>query len=84
MKNLLYKTNPVVCLDYRKVYESVSLASKLTGCCRQSISMCCTGKRKSCYNSLGRKLKWMYAKEYADKYGLDSLLELHSTSSDFY
>lgn len=84
MKNLWYKTNPVVCLDYKKVYESVSLASKLTGCVRTSITKCCTGERKSCYNLQGRKLRWMYAKDYADKYGLDALLELHSTSSDFY
>ena len=84
MRNLNFKTSKVVCLDYRKVYESISLASKLTGCCRQSISMCCNGKRIGCYNLLGRKLHWMYAKDYADKYGLDALLELHSTSSDFY
>lgn len=84
MKNLWYKTNPVVCLDYNKVYESVSLASKLTGCARTSIAKCCTGERISCYNLQGRRLKWMYAKDYANKYGLDALLELHSTSSDFY
>lgn len=84
MQNLFYKTTPVVCLEYNKVYESTSLASALTGCCRQSISMCCAGTRKSCYNALGRKLTWMYAKDFVDKYGLDALLELHSTSSDFY
>jgi len=84
MKNLLYKTNPVVCLDYKKVYESVSLASKLTGCDRTSISKCCNGKLKRCINGYGGKLRWMYAKDYAEKYGVDSLLELHNTSSDFY
>lgn len=84
MKNLLYKTNPVVCLDYNKVYESVSLASKLTGCNRHSIAKCCNNKRLGCYNSHGRKLRWMYAKDYTEKYGVESLLELHSTSSDFY
>lgn len=84
MRNLNFKTNKVVCLDYNKIYESVSLASKLTGCARTSIAKCCTGERISCYNLQGRRLKWMYAKDYADKYGLDALLELHSTSSDFY
>lgn len=84
MKNLFYKTNPVVCLDYLKVYESVSLASKITGCYRQSISKCCLGKTSGVYNSQGRKLRWMYAKDYAEKYGVDALLDLHNTSSDFY
>ena len=84
MNTLRYRHVPVVCLEYNKVYESIELASKLTGCVRTSIAKCCTGERKSCYNLQGRKLRWMYAKEYADKYGLDALLELHSTSSDFY
>ena len=84
MSTLRYRHVPVVCLEYNKVYESIELAGKLTGCARTSIAKCCTGERKSCYNLQGRKLHWMYAKDYADKYGLDALLELNSTSSDFY
>lgn len=84
MRNLLYKTNPVVCLEYRKVYESVSLASKVTGCARTSISKCCTMERKHCYNRLGGKLTWMYAKDYIEEYGIEKFQELHTSTSDFY
>lgn len=84
MRNLNFKTNKVVCLDYNKIYESVSLASKLTGCCRQSITKCCMGKLKGCYNYLGGKLRWMYLDDYIQIHGERATLELHSTSSDFY
>lgn len=84
MKNLLYKTKPVVCLDYHKVYESIELAGKLTNCNPNCIRHVCKGRQSSTKTLLGKKLHWMYAKDYADKYGLDALLELHNTSSDFY
>lgn len=84
MRNLLFNNTPVVCLDYNKVYEGIALASSITGCHRDSISKCCRGKLNACYNSFGRKLHWMYAKDYITKFGLESFQELHSTSSDFY
>lgn len=84
MRNLLFNNTPVVCLDYHKVYEGIALASELTGCNKKSIIHVCKGRRKSCYSSHGRKLHWMYAKDFIDKYGIEAFQELHSTSSDFY
>lgn len=84
MKNLLYKTIPVVCLDYGKVYESIELAGKITQCNPNCIRHVCKGRQASTKTRLGRKLHWMYAKDYAEKYGVEALLELHNTSSDFY
>ncbi|MBO5096515.1 MAG: hypothetical protein J6B98_06540 [Bacilli bacterium] len=84
MRNLLFRPTEVVCLDYRKVYSSTSLASELTGCNRTSIIKCCKGMLNACYNSHNRRLKWMYAKDFIEQYGIEAFQELHSTSSDFY
>lgn len=84
MTKLRFTTTKVVCLDYKKVYESISLASKLTGCCYRSITKCCRGQLKGCYSYLGRKLRWMYLEDYIKIHGEQAYLELHSTSSDFY
>lgn len=67
----------VVCLNYNVVYESATLASKLTGCARTSIVKCCTGERDTCYNHLGVRLRWMYLSDYVKLHGLDRTLELN-------
>ena len=84
MSTLRYRHVPVVCLEYNKVYESIELAGKLTNCNPDCIRHVCKGRQASTKTLLCNKLHWMYAKDYADKYGLDALLELNSTSSDFY
>ena len=84
MRNLLFNNTPVVCLDYRKVYEGIALASELTGCNKKSIIHVCKGRQNACYNSHNRRLKWMYAKDFIEQYGIEAFQELHSTSSDFY
>ena len=42
----------VVCLDHKAIYESISLASKLTGCNKKSIIHVCKGRRRACYDNL--------------------------------
>ena len=77
MRNLLFNNTPVVCLDYRKVYEGIALASELTGCNKKSIIHVCKGRQKSCYDNLQIKRKWMYLKDYVEKYGIEKTLQLN-------
>ena len=79
MKNVHFNhyRKGVVCLDYKAIYESATLASKLTGCSRTSINKCCNGVRISCYNGKGVKLHWMYLQDYVNIHGLDKTLELN-------
>ena len=84
MRNLKFKATKVVCLDYNKVYESIQLAHRLTGCCERSIRKCCKGILKGCYNKYGGKLRWMYYDDYIREHGEESVNNLHSTSKDFY
>lgn len=84
MRNLKFKATKVVCLEYNKIYESIQLAQKITGCCERSIRKCCKGTLKGCYNKYGGKIRWMYLDDYIEKYGNDAVNKLHSTSSDFY
>lgn len=72
----------VVCLDYSIIYESATLASQATGCYRTSIVKCCKGERKSCYNHKSVKLRWMYLKDYVERYGLERTLELQYYDKD--
>lgn len=77
MRNLLFNNTPVVCLDYHKVYEGIALASELTGCNKKSIIHVCKGRQKSCYDNLQIKRKWMYLKDYVEKYGIEKTLQLN-------
>lgn len=66
----------VVCLDYDKVYESIELAGAVTGCTPDCIRHVCRGRQQTTKNRLGIKLRWMYATDYLEKYGVDELLSL--------
>lgn len=74
----------VVCLDYDIIYESATLANKVTGCDRTSIIKCCKGERYSCFSHKGIRLHWVYLKDYVEKYGLERTLELQYYDKDDY
>ena len=67
----------VVCLDHNAIYESISLASKLTGCNKKSIIHVCKGRRNACYDNLQVKRRWMYLKDYVELYGIEKTLQLN-------
>ena len=46
----------VFCIELNKVFRSITEASKETGICLQSISVCCLGKRKT-----AGQMHWRYA-----------------------
>lgn len=66
----------VVCLDYNRVYESIELAGSITGCNPNCIRHVCRGRQQTTKNGLGIKLRWMYATEYVEMYGVDEILNL--------
>ena len=71
-----YYRKAAVCLDYNRVYESIELAGSITGCNPNCIRHVCRGRQQTTKNSLGIKLRWMYATEYVEKHGIDELLNL--------
>lgn len=74
----------VVCLDYDIIYESIELAGKLTSCNPNCIRHVCKGRQTTTKNSLGKKLRWMYLKDYVEKYGLEHTLTLKYLDSNDY
>lgn len=78
MSNIHFKycRKAVVCLDYNRVYESIGLAGSITGCNPDCIRHVCRGRQQTTKNGLGIKLRWMYATEYVEKYGIDEILNL--------
>ena len=54
----------VILLNTGEVFDYIKQASEKYGIARESISMCCTGKRKSAGKLNGEKLVWMYLDEY--------------------
>ncbi len=55
----------VICINNRKVYPSLTVASKETGVNCSHISMCCNKQRKRAgSDDYGNKLYWMFYDEY--------------------
>ena len=54
----------VILLNTGEVFDYIKQASEKYGIARESISMCCTGKRKSAGKLNGEKLVWRYSEDY--------------------
>ena len=68
-KNRMGKNNPssrkIICLTTKKVFDTISDASKFYGCDASGISKCCRKKEKHCGKLKdGTKLSWMYYEDY--------------------
>lgn len=60
-----FRSVPVICLNTKKIYESMNLAAKDVGLDHgQLISRCCHGKAHSTGTLNGEPLKWMFLEEY--------------------
>ena len=55
----------VICLNTGDIFESVNIASNITGVSHSKICSCCRGERKTSGTlSNGEKLKWMYYEDF--------------------
>lgn len=84
MKNSKYLEYPVVCLTYRKVYDSIKYASKITRTNREDISKCCRSIIPNTTNLERTTLEWMFAQDYIEEYGEEAYWELFRCTQDFY
>jgi hypothetical protein len=77
LRNGIYKigkikgsSRAVICITTDEQFESITQAGIEFNLCKESIIMCCQGKRKSAGRTPdGRKRVWMYLEEYEKKYG---------------
>lgn len=60
-----YRAKSVICITTGKIFFTLKEGSKFYNCNKESLSMCCSGKRKSCGKlSDGTKLVWMYLETF--------------------
>lgn len=66
--NKMHETNKikVICLDSKKIFESIKNASNTYKVDGSTLSKCCRRKQKSCGKDpiTGKKLHWMYYEDY--------------------
>lgn len=55
-----HASKSVICLTTKRIFYTITEASKYYDCCRSSISLCCRGKLKSCGKYQGQKLVWRF------------------------
>lgn len=54
----------VICINTKKIYESISLASKDSNVHKNSISSCCNHRQENTYSKDGKQFQWMFLDEY--------------------
>lgn len=79
-----FKEHEIVCLTYKKVYPSISYASKITRTDIKAIQKCVSCFKEYTVNDERTKLEWMCAEMFKECYGEDAYWKLHRTTQDFY
>lgn len=76
-KGSVLGTKKVICINTMDIYKSITDASKKYNVAIGSITNCCKNKLKSAgkHPITSEKLRWMYEKDYIEKYGEKQLLK---------
>lgn len=69
------RLNPVICIETLTCYPNLLSASEATGCSRDGIRKCITGKQNYCVSSSKSKLSWISARDAIIRYGEEFVLE---------
>lgn len=73
-KNKEYCSKKVICLNNKKIYDSISEVNRQLGLATSSVAKCCKGKQKYCGidEETNEELHWKYYSEYIEELAIST------------